>query len=152
MDEPAPASATDAYDPSIYEPAVDILKPTLSLEVGRTTVLFPESRPGTLGIASTDNPVSLRPLAVIGDEHIPVVFSLSHSGGDMVNGDNVILASAIVWSLTDQITDNSLDTLSQAITSGVQEGTTIEVFYWLNVPSPLATGDYAGRINFFFRG
>jgi hypothetical protein len=153
IDVTDPADATDAYDPSIYEPEVDILKPTLSLLVDKTTVLFPESRPGDQGIASGDNPISLTPQAVIGDEHIPVVFSLSHTGVDMVNGDNVIPASAIVWSLTDNITSNSLSSsIKQTIVSGFQEGTTIQVYYWLNVPTPMATGDYTGRINYFFRG
>jgi hypothetical protein len=54
--------------------------------------------------------------------------------------------------MTDNITSNSLDTLRLTIVSGVQEGTTIAVYYWLNVPSPLATGDYSGRINFTFIG
>jgi hypothetical protein len=152
IDVADPASATDTYDPTIYEPGADILKPALSLVVDKTDVLFPECNPGDLGIASSDNPVSLTPLAVIGEEHIPVVFSLSHSGVDMINGDNIIPASAFVWSTTDNITSNSLDTLRQIIASGVPEGTTIEVYYWLNVPVPLAAGDYAGRINFFFRG
>ncbi len=150
IDVTDPAGATDAYDPSIYEPSADILRPALSLEVSKTNVLFPQCRPGDLGITSNDNPVSLTPLAVIGDEHIPVIFSLWHSGVDMVNGENVIPASAIVWSTTDNITSNSLDTLRHTIASGVQEGTTIEVYYWLNVPSPLAEGDYNGRINFSF--
>jgi hypothetical protein len=152
IDVTDPAGATDTYDPAIYEPGADILKPTLSLEVDKTTVLFPECQPGDLGIASNDNPVHLTPLAVIGEEHIPVVFSLWHSGVDMVHGDNVIPASAIVWSTTDNITSNSLDTLRLTIVSGVQEGTAIAVYYWLNVPSPLATGDYSGRINFTFIG
>jgi len=145
-----PALATDTYDPTIYQPGADILKPELSLEVSRTDVLFPQCNPGDLGIASNDNPVSLTLQAVIGTEHIPVVFSLWHSGVDMVNGDNVIRASSIVWSTTPEITDNSLDTLRQPIASEVQEGTTIDVYYWLNVPSPLAEGDYNGRINFSF--
>ncbi len=150
IDVTDPAGATDAYDPAIYEPNADILRPALSLEVDKTTVLFPQCNPGDLGIASNDNPVRLTPQAVIGDEHIPVVFSLWHSGVDMVNGDNVIPASAIVWSTTDNITSNTLDTLRQTITSEVQEGTTIEVYYWLNVPSPLTAGDYHGGINFSF--
>jgi hypothetical protein len=151
IDATDPASATDTYDPVIYEPGADILRPALSLLVDKSNVLFPESRPGDEGIASTDNPVSLTPLAVIGDEHIPVVFSLSHTGVDMVNGGNVIPASSIVWAVTDSISSDGLSSdYKQTIASGVSEGTTIQVYYWLNVPTPLATGDYSGQINYFF--
>jgi hypothetical protein len=150
IDVADPASATDAYDPVIYEPGADILKPAISLEVSSTSVLFPQSSPGQSGIASNDNPVSLTPLAVIGDEHIPVVFSILHSGIDMLNGDNIIPAGAIVWSMTDTVSDISLSSERQTIASGVQEGTTIQVYYWLNVPSPLAAGSYNGTIDFYY--
>ena len=148
IDVTDPAGATDTYDPAIYQPNADILKPELSLTISSTSVLFPRSNPGDQGVPSNDNPVHLTPQAVIGEEHIPVVFSVWHSGVDMVNGDNIIPASSIVWSPTDNITSNSLDTLSQLIASGVPEGTTIDVYYWLNVPSSLAAGDYRGWINF----
>jgi hypothetical protein len=150
IDVADPASDIDTYDPSIYETGVDILKPEISLEVSSTSVTFPECSPGDLGIVSNDNPISLTPLAVIGDEHIPVVFSVLHAGIDMVNGVDVIPASAIVWSTTDNITDNSLSSEKQTIASDVPEGTTIEVYYWLNVPYPLATGDYNGTIDFYY--
>jgi hypothetical protein len=150
IDATDPAGATDTYNPAIYEPNADILKPALSLEVGVPTVLFPQSNPGDLGIAANDNPVRLTPQAVIGNEHIPVVFSISHSGTDMVDGSNVIPVSSIVWSTTNQITDNSLSSASQIIASAVEEGDTIEVYYWLNVPSPQEAGNYAGSIDFQF--
>jgi hypothetical protein len=151
IDATDPASATDTYDPIVYEPGADILRPALSLVVDKSNVLFPESQPGDQGVASPDNPVSLTPVAVIGDEHIPVVFSLSHSGVDMVNGDNVIPASAIVWSLTDSVGSDALSSdYKVTIASGVAEGATVQVYYWLNVPTPLATGDYSGQINYFF--
>jgi hypothetical protein len=144
------AGAGDIYDPVIYEPEADILKPDLSLEISAPSVIFPQSIPGDLGITANSNPIQLTPQAVIGTEHIPVVFSLSHYGTDMVCGENVIPVSSIVWSTTPEITDNSLSGESQIIASDVPEGTVINVYYWLNVPTPQADGTYNGLIDFQF--
>jgi hypothetical protein len=150
IDVTDPAGATDAYDPAIYEPNADILRPAVSLEVSSPAVLFPQSNPGDLGIAANDSPVRLTPQAVIGTEHIPVVFSISHSGTDMVNGGNVLPVGSIVWSTTSQVTGNGLSSASQIIASAVQEDTTVEVYYWLNVPFPQAAGSYNGTIDFYY--
>ena len=145
-----PAGATDAYDPAIYEPDADILKPDVSLEVGVPSVLFPQSNPGDLSIAANNNPVCLTPQAVIGTEHIPVVFSISHSGTDMADGVDILPVSSIVWSTTNQMTGNSLSSDRQTIASAVQEGTTVEVYYWLNVPLLQADGNYSGTIDYHY--
>jgi hypothetical protein len=144
------ANATDAYDPFIYQPGADILKPEVSLLVSRPSVIFPQSDPGNPGVAANENPMQLTPQAVIGEEHIPVVFAVSHSGTDMSNGENLIPVGSIVWSTTPEITGNSLSAANQTIASGVAEGTVIEVYYWLNVPMPQAVGDYSGTIDFHF--
>ena len=144
------ANATDTYDPIIFQPSADILKPEVSLAIGRPAVIFPYSIPGDQGIAANENPMLLTPRAVIGEEHIPVVFSVLHSGTDMVNGENIIPVGSIVWSTTPEITGNSLSTANQTIASGVAEGTIIEVYYWLNVPAPQAVGGYSGTIDFHF--
>ena len=144
------ANATDAYDPLIYQPGADILKPEVSLVVSAPSVIFPQSDPGDLGILANENPMQLMPQAVIGEEHIPVVFSISHSGTDMVNGQYVIPVGSIVWSTTPEITSHSMSTANQTIASEVAEGTVIEVYYWLNVPAPQEIGDYSGSIDFHF--
>jgi len=144
------ANATDAYDPLIYQPGADILKPEVSLVVSRPSVIFPQCDPGDLGTAANENPMLLTPQAVIGEEHIPVVFSISHSGTDMVNGEYVIPVGSIVWSTTPEITSNSLSTADQTVASGVAEGTAVNVYYWLNVPAPQEAGNYSGSIDFHF--
>jgi hypothetical protein len=144
------ANATDTYDPLIYQPGADILKPEVSLVVSSPSVIFPQSDPGDLGIVASENPMRLTPQAVIGDEHVPVVFSISHSGTDMANGEYIIPVGSIVWSTIPEVTGNSLSTANQTIASGVAEGTVIEVYYWLNVPMPQATGSYSGTIDFHF--
>ncbi len=144
------ANATDAYDPLIYQPGADILKPEVSLVESRPAVIFPQSDPGDLGTAANENPMLLTPQAVIGEEHIPVVFSISHAGTDMVNGEYVIPVSSIVWSTTPEITGNALSTAEQTIASEVAEGTVIEVYYWLNVPALQTAGNYSGSIDFHF--
>jgi hypothetical protein len=150
IDVTDPANATDAYDPLIYEQGADILKPEVSLSISRPSVIFPQSDPGDLGVVANENPIRLTPQAVIGEEHIPVVFSISHSGTDMVNGECVIPVGSIVWSTTPEVTSNSLSTANQTIASGVAEDTVIEVYYWLNVPVPQEVGDYNGSIDFHF--
>jgi len=144
------ANATDSYDPLIYQPSVDILKPEVSLIVSSPSVIFPQSNPGDMGIVANENPILLTPQAVIGEEHIPVVFSITHSGTDMSNGVDIIPVGSIVWSTTPEVTGNSLSTANQTIASEVAEGTVIAVYYWLNVPIPQATGDYSGTIDFQF--
>lgn len=148
IDVTDPAGATDTYDPAIYEPNADILRPALSLEVGVPSVLFPGCRPGDMGIMAYDIPVHLTPQAVIGDEHIPVVFTILQSGTDMADGAKVLQVGSIVWSTTSQIFDNRLTTGQQTIASGVQEGTTVEVYYWLNVPLIQDDGNYSGMIDY----
>ena len=144
------ANATDTYDPLIYQPGADILKPEVSLIVSSPSVIFPQSDPGDMGIVANENPVQLTPQAVIGEEHVPVVFSISHSGTDMVNGEYTIPVGSIVWSTTTEVAGNSLSTANQTIASEVAEGTVIEVYYCLNVPMPQAIGDYSGTIDFHF--
>jgi hypothetical protein len=144
------ANATDAYDPLIYQPGTDILKPEVSLEVSQPSVTFPQSNAGDLGIAANENPILLTPRAVIGEEHIPVVFSISHYGTDMINGEYLIPVGSIEWSTTPEGTGNSLSTADQTIASGVAEGTVIEVYYRLNVPEPQTDGDYSGTIDYHF--
>jgi len=145
-----PANGTDAYNPIIYQPAADILKPEVSLEVSRPAVIFPQSNPGDLGIAANENPMRLTPQAVIGEEHIPVVFSISHYGSDMINGEYIIPVGSILWSTTPEAAGNSLSTADQTIASGAAEGTVIEVYYRLNVPEPQAEGTYSGSIDFHY--
>jgi hypothetical protein len=145
-----PAGAADNYDPVIYEPGADILKPDVSLEISSPSVLFPPCDAGNLDILAIETPIQLTPRAVIGDEHIPVVFSLAHSGTDMLCWENVIPVSSITWSTTPEITDNSLSGAYQTIASGVAEGTVIDVYYWLNVPLAQAVGYYDGTIDFHY--
>jgi hypothetical protein len=145
-----PAGAGDTYDPFIYEPGADILKPEVSLEISTPSVIFPPCDAGDLGIVANQNPVRLTPRAVIGTEHIPVVFSLSHCGTDMVCGEGIIPVGSIVWSTTPQITSNSLNGNYQTIASGVPEGKVINIYYWLNVPNQQAIGKYHGTIDFHF--
>jgi hypothetical protein len=145
-----PAGATDDCDPAIYEEGVDILKPDVSLVISSSSVIFPPCDPGDLGIVANENPIQLTPQAVIDTEHIPVVFSLSHSGTDMDSEGNILPVDAIVWSMTSEIADNSLSGDFQTITSDVAEGTVIDVYYWLNVPNPQAVGTYSGAIDFHY--
>jgi hypothetical protein len=143
-----PAGADDFFNPMLYEPNADILKPDISLIENAPSVIFPESGPGDTGIVATGNPVLLTPQAVIGEEHIPVVFTILHSGTDMVSGNDTIPVGSIVWGITDNITDDSLSGDEQIIASDVAEGTAVEVYYWLNVPSSQPDGDYSGRIDY----
>jgi hypothetical protein len=145
-----PAGATDSYDPYMYEPGADILKPEVSLIINSPSVIFPQSYAGDTGVTANENPIQLIPQAVVGMEHVPVVFELSHSGTNMVNGGNIIPVGSIVWSTTPQITSNSLSVGNQIIASGVTEGTVIDVYYWLNVPMPQTEGNYSGTIDFHF--
>jgi hypothetical protein len=142
--------ATDACDPVIYEPGVDIMRPEVSLVISTSTINFQRSNPGDTGMMANENPIHLTPQAVIGTEHIPVVFDLGHSGSDMVNGENFIPVTSIVWSTTPEISDNSMSKTKLTIASGVAEGTIVDVYYWLNVPMPQAEGSYSGSIDFYF--
>jgi hypothetical protein len=142
--------ATVTYDSYMYEPGADILKPEVSLIINSPSVIFPESYAGDTGVTANENPIQLIPQAVVGMEHVPVVFELSHSGTNMVNGGNIIPVGSIVWSTTPQITSNSLSVGNQIIASGVTEGTVIDVYYWLNVPMPQTEGNYSGTIDFHF--
>jgi hypothetical protein len=110
----------------------------------------PLPHPPNSPMMANENPIHLTPQAVIGTEHIPVVFDLGHSGSDMVNGENFIPVTSIVWSTTPEISDNSMSKTKLTIASGVAEGTIVDVYYWLNVPMPQAEGSYSGSIDFYF--
>jgi hypothetical protein len=147
-----PQSAADSYDPQIYQSTADILmKPTASLQITKPSVIFGIAGPGGQ-VAATEMPIGLRPEAVIGDEHIPVVFSLLHVGTDMKNtsNNNTIAASKIIWSLTNQSSGAKplVASSNQTIATLVKEGQLIEVYYWLNVPFPQGSGTYNGKIDY----
>jgi hypothetical protein len=147
-----PSGATAHYDPAIYQGTADILmKPTLSLNITGSAVVFPDTVPGRR-VPANENPISLQPQAVIGTEHIPVLFSLLQSGTDMVSLYSLIPVDDIIWSLdsTPSGPPIPLSSIPQMITSGVTEGQTINIYYWLDVPEPQREGTYHGSIDYDF--
>jgi hypothetical protein len=148
-----PSGATAYYDPAIYQGTADILmKPTLSLNITGSTVVFPNTIAGGMRVPANENPIGLQPLAVIGTEHVPVLFSLLQSGTDMVSIYSLIPAHGIIWSLNSTPTGplTALSNAPQVIISGVNEGQTINIYYWLNVPRPQREGTYHGSIDYDF--
>lgn len=148
--------ASDAYDPKIYQDTVDILvKPKLTLEMSSSSIAFPSADPGQLNVVASQNPIVLKPQAVIGDEHIPVVFSLLQTSMAMqsVSGDNTIPITKTTWSLSNQPAGaTALSGSQQTIASSVKEGDTVQVYYWLNLPFGQAAGQYKGKIDFSIIG
>ncbi|HEY41282.1 MAG TPA: hypothetical protein G4O18_05425 [Dehalococcoidia bacterium] len=150
---PIHPAGTAFYDPAIYQGTADILmKPTLSLEISGSTVVFPETTAGSRRVPANENPIGLQPLALIGTEHVPVLFSLLQSGTDMVSLYSVIPVDDIIWSLDSSPggPPTALSSTLQTITSGVNEGQTINIYYWLNVPKPQRDGTYHGSIDYDF--
>lgn len=147
-----PGAEQDAYDPQIYQDTVDILmKPALTLEIDKPSISFPSGGPGDVDLAANENPIGLRLQALIDDEHVPVVFSLSHFGTDMTStsDDSTIPVDSITWSLGDQPGEaTALGTELQTFADPLDEGESVLVYYWLNIPLPQATGDYQGQIEF----
>jgi hypothetical protein len=147
-----PQSAADSYDPQMYQDTSDILmKPTVSLQITKPSVTFGVADPGGQ-MAATEMPMGLRPEAVIGSDHIPVVFSLLHVGTDMKNStsNDTIPASKIIWSLSNQPGGAKplVAGSNQTIATLVKEGQLIEVYYWLNVPFSQGWGTYNGKIDY----
>jgi len=144
--------ASDYYNPTIYQDTVDILmKPTLTLEKTKSSVTFPSCKPGAQDVAASENPIGLRPQAVIGSEHVPVVFSILQLGTDMksTSGEDAIPVGSITWSLnTEPAGATVVSAERQVVANLVKEGETIQVYYWLNAPLPQASGTYTGKIEY----
>jgi hypothetical protein len=144
-----PDGLSSSFDPSLFV----WLKPTLSLEIGKPTLTFASAKPGDQNIAAVENPLSLTPLAMIGSEHVPVIFSLSQQGVDMTSTSGSLTTNNILWSLTGQPNAAAPATAaSQGLASGITEGSTTKVYYWLNIPSPQASGKYTGQISYQITG
>jgi len=146
-----PHGAAATYNPVIYQATVDILmKPTVTLGITGSSLTFLANDPGKRVFVPSGNPVGLRPQAVIGTDHIPVVFTVSQVGTDMTSSTGGALsASSIAWAFDGQTSEpTALSATQQTIAGSVKEGQTVDVYYWLNLPVARAQGTYRGKISY----
>ena len=150
-----PVGNSDSFNPNIYQDPEDMLvNPAVCIKLTESVISFASIQPGKLNIPAEQNPIGLLPEAMIGDEHIPVRFALGHSGADLENipGGDSIPISSVTWALHDGAGgDTPMSGDSQTIDDYVEEGDTVEVYYWLNAPFPLASGAYTGKISYHIK-
>lgn len=142
---------TDRHDVNLNEGGDVMVKPDISLSTVVPVISFPSAGPGINGIGAEKNPINIKPEALIGEKHIPVTFTIRHASTDMqsTHGGSVIPANSISWSFASTRTEATLlGTDFSTLASDVDEGETIPVLYWLNIPDTQKKGEYKGQINY----
>lgn len=127
---------------------VEIMQTVIDLDMAWDTIDFGSVFVGTGNNSAVGNDGETYGISVGDTTTVDVDIWMNASDLHHVDRDSTIGVSNMTWNATvdDPTHTQPLSHPLQPVRSGVAPGSTIDLFYWLNMPSGIFSGDYTGTL------